>query len=275
MNVYAENTVLKHYSEKDKLIASELIKNIKDNGETASQNAVKNLQKYSRDKNEGVNTAESVFNAVNKQTSQGNKAATQIFEHSQSESFQAEKQKWKNHLTKSMGFDAWDTPTLNDNADSEPMIFSERPILFISTSIPLTTLRNYAADLEKVRGVMALRGFKDGIENPLPTMKFIASILRVNPQCEGVDCKMRNVQILIDPILFREYAIKKVPSFTIHGATDLGSYCSGSSDELNKNDVVLVGDSKLKYLIEKLGRENNTNKYNGLIAALKSTGRKK
>src|SRR3546814_2278447 len=62
------------------------------------------------------------------------------------------------------------------------------PVLFVSSSMPVTTLRTYAGQLERVGGVLAFRGMPDGLTKVAPMAKLSAEILRHDPGCEGPAC---------------------------------------------------------------------------------------
>src|SRR3546814_579136 len=66
------------------------------------------------------------------------------------------------------------------------------PVLFVSSSMPISTLRNYAVQLERVHGVMAFRGVPGGLRKMGPMAKVTAQILRLDPGCEGPNCVMRD-----------------------------------------------------------------------------------
>src|SRR3546814_13401191 len=83
------------------------------------------------------------------------------------------------------------------------------PVLFVSSSMPISTLRNYAVQLERVHGVMAFRGVPGGLRKMGPMAKVTAQILRLDPGCEGPNCVMRNVQLIIDPVVFRQHGDRK------------------------------------------------------------------
>ena len=89
------------------------------------------------------------------------------------------------------------------------------PLLFISQSIPLQTLRNYVLPLKRAGGKMVLRGAVGGLDRMKPTVAFIASVLRKSPDCHGVHCELHPVEVLIDPLLFRDYGIHQVPALTM------------------------------------------------------------
>ena len=89
------------------------------------------------------------------------------------------------------------------------------PLLFISQGIPLQTLRNYVLPLKRAGGKMVLRGAVGGLDRIKPTVAFIASVLRKSPDCHGHHCEMHPVEVLIDPLLFRDYGVHQVPALTM------------------------------------------------------------
>ncbi len=89
--------------------------------------------------------------------------------------------------------------------------------LFISSSLPLHTLRNYARDIDRLRrekGVavrMVMRGFVDGMARIKPTIDFITNIIAVNPDASILDGpETYLVQVDIDPE--KTMATEKVPA---------------------------------------------------------------
>lgn len=107
--------------------------------------------------------------------------------------------------------------------------------LFISSSIPIDTLRAYAHDISEnsLPVKMILRGFIKGMRNIKPTIEFLRDIIMIDQDC-SVKCRAYDVGIEIDPELFSKYKIKSVPAF---------AHESGSK--------ILYGDANLAYLIER------------------------
>ncbi|CAM5609515.1 conjugal transfer protein TrbC [Sphingobium yanoikuyae] len=127
------------------------------------------------------------------------------------------------------------------------------PILFVSSSMPVSTLRNYAVQLEKVRGVMAFRGVPGGLKKMGPMAKLTAEILRLDPGCEGPACVMRDVQLIVDPIVFRQHAISQVPALAMIPGDPTQAYCE-RDDESPRAAHVVFGDSALAGLLEEYAR---------------------
>ena len=71
----------------------------------------------------------------------------------------------------------------------------ERIYLFISSSMPLQTVRNYAASVARLGDpgiVLVMRGFIEGMTKIQPTIRFIGTVLQRDPSCnppEG-ECEM-------------------------------------------------------------------------------------
>ncbi|PZU64044.1 type-F conjugative transfer system pilin assembly protein TrbC [Sphingobium sp.] len=127
------------------------------------------------------------------------------------------------------------------------------PVLFVSSSMPISTLRNYAVQLEKVRGVMAFRGVPGGLRKMGPMAKLTAQVLRVDPGCVGPNCVMRDVQLIIDPIVFRQHGIAQVPALAMIPGDPTQAYCE-RDDESPRATHVVFGDSALSGMLEEYAR---------------------
>jgi type-F conjugative transfer system pilin assembly protein TrbC len=127
------------------------------------------------------------------------------------------------------------------------------PVLFVSSSMPISTLRNYAVQLEKVHGVMAFRGVPGGLRKMGPMAKLTAQILRFDPGCEGPNCVMRDVQLIIDPIVFRQHGIAHVPALAMIPGDPTQAYCE-RDDESPRATHVVFGDSALSGMFEEYAR---------------------
>ncbi len=143
----------------------------------------------------------------------------------------------------------------NITAAAPPPGEAERLYVFISSTMPIEALRNYASDLEKVRGgVMVLRGFVGGAKRVGPTAKFVADFLRRDPSCTGASCEMRRVGVEIDPVVYHRYAITRVPAIVYEEHAKTDGYCSVGLEEASQpqNIEVVYGDASLRYAVETL-----------------------
>lgn len=126
-------------------------------------------------------------------------------------------------------------------------------VLFVSSSMPVTTLRTYAAQLEKARGILAFRGMPGGLTKVAPMAKLSAEILRLDPGCEGPSCAMRDVQLIVDPLVFRQHGVTRVPALAMVPGDPTQPYCE--RDEAAPRAPHLVfGDAALDGLLEEYGR---------------------
>lgn len=127
------------------------------------------------------------------------------------------------------------------------------PVLFVSSSMPVTTLRTYAAQLEKVRGILAFRGMPGGLTRVAPMAKLSAEILRHDPGCEGPACAMRDVQLIVDPLIFRQHGVARVPALAMVPGDPALPYCE-REDESPRAAHVVYGDAALSGLLEEYAR---------------------
>ncbi|MFZ5759838.1 MAG: type-F conjugative transfer system pilin assembly protein TrbC [Thermodesulfobacteriota bacterium] len=147
--------------------------------------------------------------------------------------------------------------------------------LFVSSSVPLTTLRNYAAMIDHARSgqvTMVLRGFVGGMKEIRPTMEFIGEILKKDPACDFMEekyparrhkCDSYQVNIQVDPLLFQRFAIDEVPALAYLPVSE--SDTEGKEAE----PLIVNGDAGLDYLLERINREAKRADLNRLIAALR------
>lgn len=147
--------------------------------------------------------------------------------------------------------------------------------LFVSSSVPLTTLRNYAAMIDRARTgqvTMVLRGFVGGMKTIRPTMEFIGEILKKDPACDftkdnypakGHKCDSYQVNIEIDPLLFQRFAIDEVPALAYLPVSE------NDTEGKQTEPLIVNGDAGLDYLLERINREAKNTDLHRLIAALR------
>ncbi|MCP3731340.1 type-F conjugative transfer system pilin assembly protein TrbC [Sphingomonas sp. MG17] len=127
------------------------------------------------------------------------------------------------------------------------------PVLFVSSSMPLPVLRAYAAQLERVRGVLAFRGMPGGLKRAGPMARLSAQILRIDPGCEGPSCAMRDVQLIVDPLIFRQHGVARVPALAMVPVDPTQPYCERDDESPRANHIV-YGDAALSGLAEEYRR---------------------
>lgn len=127
------------------------------------------------------------------------------------------------------------------------------PVLFVSSSMPIATLRAYAIQLERTGGVLAFRGMPGGLTRVTPMARLSAEILRIDPGCSGPACLMRGVQVIIDPILFRQHGITRVPALGLIPGDPTQPYCERDDDN-PRSPIIVFGDASLSGLLEEYAR---------------------
>jgi hypothetical protein len=189
--------------------------------------------------------------------------------------FAAQRDVMARRLNQALGLEAPDMAAVTGAvAPSAPG--SWVPVLFVSSSMPITTLRTYAVQLEKARGVMAFRGMPGGLTHVAPMAKLSAEILRIDPGCEGPACAMRNVQLIVDPIVFRQHGVLRVPALAMIPGDPTQPYCERDEDmsapaTLTKSATPIVyGDAALTGLLNEYARLGGKKEVQGAQSRLES-----
>ena len=150
----------------------------------------------------------------------------------------------------------------------------ERIYVFISSAMPLQTVRNYAASVARLSDpnvTLVMRGFVDGMTKIQPTISFIGSALQRDKSCrpqEG-ECEMLAASLAVDPLLFRRFGIDRVPAVVY--ARGIRTKDSGLSEgdpenTANTESHTVFGDASLEYLLEQIRRETGSQSLKNLFA---------
>ena len=138
---------------------------------------------------------------------------------------------------------------------------NEKIYIFISSSVPMQTLRNYAVDMDRLKEPnirMVMRGFVDGMSFFLPTREFLKEILLRDPACWNKNpksCEAFPVDVSIDPMLFRTFQIEVVPATVYYRDREFDPAGKPGMPE-NKGEFFLVyGDASLRETLEAINRE--------------------
>jgi type-F conjugative transfer system pilin assembly protein TrbC len=151
----------------------------------------------------------------------------------------------------------------------------ERIYVFVSSSMPIQAIRNYAASITKfgdTRIMMVLRGFVEGAGKIQPTIDLVGRVLQresgCNPLTDG-ECEILPVPFGVDPLLFRRYGIDRVPAVVyVNGikAEDASlSECDAKNAAISEYWTVF-GDAKLEYLVGQIKKENGSHSLSALLA---------
>jgi type-F conjugative transfer system pilin assembly protein TrbC len=147
----------------------------------------------------------------------------------------------------------------------------ERIYLFISSSMPMTTVRNFIASVARFKErniIVVLRGLVNGMKKIGPTIQFTADALKVDPLCSGANCEMYSVNIVVDPLLFRRYAISQVPAVVhakgVHPSSPEES--EGLPGTSVASSTTVYGDASLEYILDLIRRETGSKSLESLLA---------
>ncbi|WP_298673205.1 type-F conjugative transfer system pilin assembly protein TrbC [uncultured Sphingomonas sp.] len=168
------------------------------------------------------------------------------------EAIAAEREAMAHRLGQAFGLEAPDMRAVAGIA-AAPAAKGWVPVLFVSSSMPVSTLRTYAGQLERVNGVLAFRGVPGGLTRIGPMAKLSAEMLRLDPGCEGPACAMRNVHVIVDPLIFRQHAVTRVPALAMVPGDPTQPYCE-REDESPRAAHVVYGDAALSGLLEEYAR---------------------
>lgn len=153
---------------------------------------------------------------------------------------------------------------------------NERIYIFISSSMPMETLRNYVRDVAKLKDPnvrLVMRGLVGGVTHITPTMRFISDITRKDTACdpEKSRCQRYAAGVNVDPLLFRKYGIDRVPAI-VYGR-NLSVLDPGLSEGLERNlasgeSYTIQGDVALSYALERFRSETGGQALSAMIRLL-------
>jgi len=136
----------------------------------------------------------------------------------------------------------------------------ERVYVFVSSSIPLDTVRTYVKDASRLKSenvIFVLRGGVKGLRFIRPTVEWIYSAVVRDPEClsSGERCRVYPVRFQIDPFLFRRFDIKEVPAVVyVRGVIPEVGYSEGLPETKMGKAFVSYGDVSFFYHLFVLGK---------------------
>lgn len=210
---------------------------------------------------------------------EASQAAESLFRFTRSDAFQEKIQKEHQRIAERF-FGATrkdEDGSIAQSPEEEDLALNERFYLFVSSSMPLATLRTYAADLARLndpRFVMVLRGFIGGAKRIGPTASFITDVLKADPGCvfgTTQECAMRDIPFIVDPLLFRSSGILQVPAMAYlpNMKTDtLSPKEDSSSARMSDEPLIVYGDASLGYTLELMARQSGSQSLATLAAKL-------
>ena len=192
---------------------------------------------------------------------EGEIEARKAFEFYESPAFQRRVALENERLKKEVfgGFKAYYKDLNSREGKGERLSPNERIYLFISSSMPETTLRTY---IEQIAGlgdpnvVVLMRGFIGGMKYMGPTLKFIGDLLEKDSSC-GLSCGLYGLNVEVDPLLFRRYGVLQVPAVVyVPDIEVLGPGSEGLGRNANVGrSYVFYGDVALFYSLKRINEE--------------------
>ncbi len=170
--------------------------------------------------------------------------------------FQEQVAKHKKLIKSALPFVANENPNEREGGIKDKMLPSEKVMIFISSSIPINTLRTYVRDISSIEDpgiTLIMRGFLDGMREIRPTMEFIQKILLKDEDCiaaQSEECETFTASVEIDPLKFRRFNITSVPAIVY-------AESMGKDDKINSRPdaTIIYGDIPLRYALEKIRDE--------------------
>ncbi|MGO9139696.1 MAG: type-F conjugative transfer system pilin assembly protein TrbC [Syntrophales bacterium] len=146
---------------------------------------------------------------------QGEELARESFEKFQSAEFQnrlkAESERIQKEIMGGAGQKKYYADTTKSAKDG---LSNEQIYIFISSSMPASTIRNYVQDaayLNDPNIILVLRGFVGGVKQIKPTLKFTRDVIKKDSNCTK-SCDNYNVKVQVNPPMYSRYNIDRVPA---------------------------------------------------------------
>lgn len=210
----------------------------------------------------------------NTQTGQMQKEAEKTYREFR-EKVLPEVETWKNRLQYENGrILLRDTPknkTPEANATRRHFLAEdERIYVFISSSMPKDTLKNYASSIDRLKDsriIMVLRGCIGGCRKLMPTAHFVQSIVAPSEK------EQLQVEVQIDPNLFRLHDVGVVPAVIFASGVrldvDEGSEGDLTHIQSTPSSYAIFGDVSLDYAIEKINARVSNPRLKAIVAELR------
>lgn len=200
----------------------------------------------------------------------GNEAAGAVMERFRSPAYQTEIRTEQERLQQELFRDKPAAPAPEQTAGPGQLGPEERVYLFVSSSVPLATLRTYAAMLDRTNDpnlVMVLRGLVGGMKEIRPTLEFVSRIINRDPACDMASgkCPVFDVNLQVDPRLFSRYGVNEVPTVVFAA----GVPTDPLEEQPPQSFWAMSGDAGLDWQLERINREAKSESLAGLIAALR------
>ena len=157
---------------------------------------------------------------------------------------------------------------------------NERLIIFISSSMPMDTLRGYASILDGLdpsKVSMTLNGFVGDSSRIRQTMDFVNDILIRQTPCDSLtsECDMYKAVVNIDPLLFRTFKITAVPTVVYCPDVTVADQALslGAPDNLKGMQAFrITGEVPLEYALDRLAERKQGPLLSELVKKARNRG---
>ncbi|WP_028842918.1 type-F conjugative transfer system pilin assembly protein TrbC [Thermodesulfovibrio yellowstonii] len=184
--------------------------------------------------------------------------ALRAYQYYQSEEFQREVVKFRESLTGMLQGVPQEKPSYYQIKPKSVFSDNERIYVFVSSSMPLETVRAYAKDASLLgdKAVLVMRGAIGGLRYLKPTAEWSVKVLKKDPYCEDIACETWKTKIIIDPFLFRKYSIDKVPAVVyVKGLQNTEGLSEGLQTVKVGGFWISYGDVALSYHLKLIGEK--------------------
>ena len=199
-----------------------------------------------KSRSEKINIDGSLKDRINALEFQNNLRAEKMHTFIRSDAFHSKVTRHTNNIFRDLEIKKGD-----EQEHSVKSLSGKKLILFVSSSVPLTTLRNYAHDLVKIDGVMILQGTIGEINKLKPTIDFFRNVMVVDQGCTQRGCDVLPLKAAVDPKRFRRYGISQVPAAVIEGNPSFEPNCNDAFF-YDQQTAVVYGDASIPALLRAL-----------------------
>ena len=166
--------------------------------------------------------------------------------------------------------------------DGKRLLESERLYIFVSSSIPESTLKSYVRDVDQAKDpniAIVFRGFVGGMEAIESAVEYLKWLIVKDPKClteKEQNCDGFHAGIQIDPLLFERFGIESVPAFVFlqNVKVDDTEFSLALKDNLktDPNAIIIRGDIPLRHALERFDKESSNPRIKHLLKMIGGEG---
>jgi conjugal transfer pilus assembly protein TrbC len=159
---------------------------------------------------------------------------------------------------------------------------SERLYIFVSSSVPESTLKSYVKDVDKTKDpniAIVFRGFVGGMEDMESAVEYLKWLIVKDPKClteKEQNCDGFHAGIQIDPLLFERFGIESVPAFVFlqNVKVDDSEFSLALKDNLKTDPKGLIvrGDITLRHALERFDKESGNQRIKDVLKMIGGEG---